>query len=57
MRLKTLTVMGRLLDDQIEFARALVVGQIALALILLTGAGLVVKSFWRLQADRFRNEE
>ncbi len=30
--------------------RVLVVGQIALALILLTGAGLVVKSFWRLQA-------
>jgi putative ABC transport system permease protein len=30
--------------------RALIVGQIALALILLTGAGLVVKSFWRLQA-------
>jgi putative ABC transport system permease protein len=30
--------------------RTLVVGQIALALILLTGAGLVVKSFWRLQA-------
>jgi putative ABC transport system permease protein len=30
--------------------RGLVVGQIALALILLTGAGLVVKSFWRLQA-------
>ena len=30
--------------------RALVAGQIALALILLTGAGLVVKSFWRLQA-------
>jgi putative ABC transport system permease protein len=30
--------------------QALVVGQIALALILLTGAGLVVKSFWRLQA-------
>ncbi|HET6854316.1 MAG TPA: ABC transporter permease [Pyrinomonadaceae bacterium] len=30
--------------------RILVVGQIALALILLTGAGLVVKSFWRLQA-------
>jgi putative ABC transport system permease protein len=29
--------------------RALVVGQIASALILLTGAGLVVKSFWRLQ--------
>ncbi len=29
--------------------RTLVVGQIALALILLTGAGLVVKSFWRLQ--------
>ena len=30
--------------------RTLVVVQIALALILLTGAGLVVKSFWRLQA-------
>src|SRR5215213_9702815 len=30
--------------------RTLVVGQIALALILLTGAGLVVKSFWQLQA-------
>jgi putative ABC transport system permease protein len=30
--------------------RSLVVGQIAAALILLTGAGLVVKSFWRLQA-------
>jgi putative ABC transport system permease protein len=30
--------------------RTLVVGQIALALILLTGAGLIVKSFWRLQA-------
>jgi putative ABC transport system permease protein len=30
--------------------RVLVVGQIALAMILLTGAGLVVKSFWRLQA-------
>src|SRR6185503_8380144 len=30
--------------------RSLVVGQIALALILITAAGLVVKSFWRLQA-------
>jgi putative ABC transport system permease protein len=30
--------------------RTLVVTQIALALMLLTGAGLVVKSFWRLQA-------
>jgi putative ABC transport system permease protein len=30
--------------------RTLVVAQIAMALILLTGAGLVVKSFWRLQA-------
>ena len=30
--------------------RTLVVAQIAFALILLTGAGLVVKSFWRLQA-------
>ena len=30
--------------------RTLVVAQIALALILLTSAGLVVKSFWRLQA-------
>jgi putative ABC transport system permease protein len=28
----------------------LVVGQIALALILLTGAGLVIRSFWQLQA-------
>ena len=33
-----------------QVRRTLVVGQIALALILLTGAGLVVKSFWRLQA-------
>ena len=30
--------------------RTLVVAQIALAVIVLTGAGLVVKSFWRLQA-------
>jgi len=30
--------------------RTLVVAQIAMAMILLTGAGLVVKSFWRLQA-------
>ena len=30
--------------------RTLVAGQIAAALVLLTGAGLVVKSFWRLQA-------
>ena len=30
--------------------RTLVVAQIAMALILLTGAGLVVKSFWQLQA-------
>jgi putative ABC transport system permease protein len=30
--------------------RSLVVVQVALAVILLTGAGLVVKSFWRLQA-------
>jgi putative ABC transport system permease protein len=30
--------------------QTLVVAQIAMALILLTGAGLVVKSFWRLQA-------
>ena len=38
--------------------RTLVVGQIALALILLTGAGLVVKSFWRLQAvDSGMNSE
>jgi putative ABC transport system permease protein len=29
--------------------QTLVVGQIALALILLTGAGLIIKSFWRLQ--------
>lgn len=30
--------------------QSLVVAQIALAVILLTGAGLIVKSFWRLQA-------
>src|SRR5690349_440915 len=30
--------------------RSLVVTQIAMALLLLTGAGLVVKSFWQLQA-------
>src|ERR1051325_8236651 len=30
--------------------RSLVVAQIALAVILLTGTGLIVKSFWRLQA-------
>ncbi|HEU4434558.1 MAG TPA: ABC transporter permease [Pyrinomonadaceae bacterium] len=30
--------------------QTLVVGQIALALVLLTGAGLIVKSFWRLQS-------
>ena len=30
--------------------QTLVVAQIALALILLTGAGLVIKSFWQLQA-------
>lgn len=30
--------------------QTLVVTQIALALVLLTGAGLVLKSFWRLQA-------
>jgi len=33
-----------------RFRRALVVGQISLALILLTGAGLVIKSYWRLQS-------
>ena len=30
--------------------RTLVVSQVALAMILLTGAGLVIRSFWRLQA-------
>src|SRR5215831_5674202 len=33
-----------------RFRRTLVVVQVALAVILTTGAGLVVKSFWRLQA-------
>ncbi len=32
-----------------RFRRSLVIGQIALALVLLTGAGLVIKSFRRLQ--------
>ena len=32
-----------------RFRQTLVVGQISLALVLLTGAGLVIKSFWRLQ--------
>ena len=37
-------------DQSSRVRQALVVGQVALAVILLTGAGLVIKSFWRLQA-------
>jgi len=35
---------------QNRIRRTLVVVQIALAVVLLTGAGLIVKSFWRVQA-------
>ena len=33
----------------LKFQETLVVAQVALALVLMTGAGLLVKSFWRLQ--------
>jgi predicted permease len=33
-----------------QFRSALVVAQVALALLLLIGAGLLIRSFWRLQA-------
>ena len=39
-----------MLRGQEQFRAALVVGQIALALVLLTGAGLMAKSFLRLRA-------
>jgi predicted permease len=47
----TLLPGGRsILGGQERFRAALVVGQIALALVLLTGAGLMAKSFLRLRA-------
>ena len=36
--------------QQQQLRNAFVIAQIALALVLLTGAGLTLKSFWRLQA-------
>ncbi len=48
-RLKEGTAGGLAPRGTLKFQETLVVAQVALALVLMTGAGLLVKSFWRLQ--------